>query len=290
MSSVVTRPNIVFPTLAWLLITGVALAEVPAPVAAVNQVRISHSDLAYRLKVEEAYGNRAATEEAVSVALVNEAIEREIGRRAGVSATAQEITSLASFVNGATKAPELLRQIKEIFGLDGESYERLFIEPKVIGWKLRRYFSTTPALHQQERGRIEQVLAGVNGGKSLELAALAAGLSIVSSEVANGAIEPPDVLNPYRGQDAAPSIDPLIGLVRTLAVGETCPNIVEDDFGYRIIRLTARGDKSFQIETVIVAKRAFASWLVEERAKLNIAVVDPEFAAKIKARYPNLGW
>jgi hypothetical protein len=99
--------------LAFLFAAGAALAEAPAPVARVNAVPISRADLDYRLKLEQAYGNGAALESTVLVALINETVEREVARSAAAAATAEEIASLAKHAENNSKAPGTARASQE---------------------------------------------------------------------------------------------------------------------------------------------------------------------------------
>jgi hypothetical protein len=80
----------------------------------------------------------------------------------------------------------------------------------------------------------------------------------------------------------------MIELLETMPVGELCPKILEDDQGFRVIRLVTKEDRRFVIEAVSVAKRPFGSWLAQQRAGFDIAIEDPELAAAIRIKYPGL--
>lgn len=268
-----------------LFAAGMALAGPTAWVARVEESAISRADADYWLKVEQVYGNPSASEEAAVVALVNDAVEREVARRAGVAATPEEIAELEKYSDATSKAPELLRQVKAIFGEDRAGYGRLYIEPRITNRKLRHYYSTAPELHGVERTQIEKVRALVQAGRSLKQAARATGLKAVASTVEDKPIELPSAMKPYRQGEASPK-DPLVALLEKLPAGKVYPGIIEDEGGYRIVRLAGKGKQRYRIETVHVAKLPFEAWFAARRAQLRIAMADPALAENIRTRYP----
>lgn len=251
---------------------------------------VSNADVDYRLKVEQAYGNTVASMGAVTVSLINDAIERELARQVGVAPTAEEITALVQHTDTTSQAPELLKQVKSIFGEDKAGYERLFLEPRITNRKLRYYQSLAPQLHREERALIEKVQAGVQRGSPLQQAAKEAGLEAATAGIEDKPIELPDAVKRLLKPDEPLPKDPLIPLLEKLRVGEVFPDIIEDDNSYRVIRLVEKDGQRYRIETVRVDKTPFEAWFRPECAKLDVRIADPQLAENIRVRYPGLCW
>lgn len=273
-----------------VLVAAIAHAQLPAPVAQVAEEAIRHTDVEYRLKMEQAYGNTAATVEAAAVALINEAVEREVARQVGVAATIQEIRQLAQHADATSQAPGLLKQIKTIFTADQASYQRLFLEPRITSGKLHDYQRFSPQLQQDQRRLIERALAGLKQGKSLQQAAKDGGLEAVISDIEDKPIEFPDALMRLQTPNQSAPKDPLIPLLRNRLAGEFIPNIVEDDSSYRIVRLISKEQHRYRIATVRAAKASYDAWYKSQCAKVTVSFADLALEKVIRVRYPGLCW
>lgn len=273
-----------------LLLVRTADAQSPATVALVAGEVIRQTDVEYRLKVDQAYGNTSANAEAISVALVNEAVEREVAHQVGVQASPEEIGELAKHADATSQAPELLIQVKAIFGADQVSYQRLFLEPRITNGKLHDFQRFSPQLQGEQRKLIEKVQAGLKQGDSLQQAAKSAGLAAVASDIEDKPIELPDALKQLQSPSDAALKDPLIPLLEKLSAGEFIPNIIEDDSSYRIVRLTSKDQQRYRVETVRVDKAPFESWYKTQCAKVRVSFADSALEKRIAGNYPGLCW
>lgn len=273
-----------------LLFVGTADAQLPTTLAQVAGETIRQADVDYRLKVDQAYGNTAATTEAITVALINEAIERGVARQLGVAATPEDVRDLAKHADTTSQAPELLKQVKTIFGADQASYKRLFLEPRITSRKLHEYQRFSPQLQQEQRTQIEKVQAGLKKGDTLQQAAKGAGLEAVASDIDDKPIELPDELKRLQSPSDAVPKDPLLPLLAKLSVGGFIPNIIEDDSSYRIVRLTSKDQQRYRIETVRVEKAPFDSWYKTQCSKVSVSFAEGALEKNIKALYPGLCW
>ncbi len=259
-------------------------------IATVGNIRITAHDLVYKIGVERAYGNTVFNREAALAALITEAIESEVARKVGQTASASDLQALNTHVDTTTKAPEILAHIKQVFGADRASYERLFLSPRIINSRLHTYFAHNLQLHTEERGHIEQALQLARAGKPLSVAAKECGLRYVpfgntpSSETTPGAPAPSILMQPMSTEDT------LSRVVRSLRVGEVGSAIVENDVCYSVIRLLERRDQTFRGESIVAMKSPFDPWFQAKAHQVCVQITDLQLAHAITKKYPDIWW
>jgi hypothetical protein len=265
-------------------------ASRPELLARVGDVPVSRVDVSYRKAIEKAYGNEAATDAGALVALVNDALEHEVGAMYGVAATPDELAALAKHADETSKAPEILATVKRTFGDDKPAYERLFLAPKIVGRKLRIWYSRNAEIHQRERTSIEKAYSLIHSGRSLEQAAQACGLNSSSRKYGETQGEVPVSLKHYFPQDGELSQDPMLGIVETMSKGETYKNIVDDGHSYRVIKLVQRDGTRCELKAVAATKRPFGEWFQRQATQVSVNIVDAELEKKLSSEYPNVSW
>jgi hypothetical protein len=261
--------------------------------AVVGQAEILSRDLGYRLRVEQSYGNTSITDEAALVSLIQDALQFEVGRGVGAVATAEDIHALEKHAQENSRAPEILRKAREVFGDDISSYERLYLVPKITGPKLRSYYSRAPELHRTERAAIEKAYVRVVEGISLKQAAEEYGLEYSPPMDRNGNAKEqslPMALMPYVSPEKAKGKTPLEALVEKLSAGELYQGIVEDDTSYLIIKLVSAVNEKRLTESVVARKHPFEEWLREKADTIEIRIVDQTLADRVRLAFPQLWW
>ena len=97
-------------------------------------------------------------------------------------------------------------------------------------------------------------------------------------------------LHRYIPRNSTPLKDPLIPLLENLIPGEIYRNIVEDDYGYRILKLVGRSGETYSVEIITINKRPYDEWFREAEAKIEIDIADPDLKNNIKTKYPAIWW
>jgi hypothetical protein len=264
-------PAVIFLFLGfWTLAGGNGSTPTSTFSARVGQSIITYADIGYFISVQEAYGDSGITDASALVALVNLNLEKEVGRLFDVYVTDEEISALSEHADTSSRAPEVLSSIKQVFGTDRQAYERIYLSPKIMNWKLRYWYSRNERIHQHERKRIEQAWALASTGKTIEEAARESGLEY-------GAIG--DV-----------QADPMPEILDTLADGELYSNIVEDEFGYRVIKRVGKDDHGYSYEQIVLGKRPFEQWFAEQATGIPVSIPDKNIKGRIIRTYPNLTW
>lgn len=259
-------------------------------VARVGKSSISEQDLLYRIGTEKAYGIKGFVKTAALAATINELIEFEVAGQYSGRISEEEIASFSRHVEETTKAPGILAKIKEVFKGDLTSYERLYLKPKIVNRKLRSFYSTNLEFHNKERALIEKAYGLATSGYTFKGAAAFTGLQYLTFNVKNEVFKTAPELQQYVGKGDAGEKDPLIAILEELEVGEVYNYVVEDDLGYKVIRLTGKNEKKYSVEAIFVKKRPFDEWLHEEGAKLKIEILDAKLKKKIRKNYPNVWW
>lgn len=262
----------------------------PGIISEVGDSEISSLDLSYKMAIERAYGNNSITEAPALVALINDAIEKEVGKIYGITIKPDEIAALSRHSDENTKAPEILAKVKSVFGKDLSSYERIFLAPKIINRKLRNTYSTDPNIHKNERDLVEKAYQVVLSGVSMEEAAKSCGLSFSTIDYKKKDMEIPPALKAYFPKGSNPTDDPVIGILETLSEGEIYRYIIEDDYGFKIIKLIKKESEYYTLDLIIARKRSFVKWYSKKAEKVRVNILDKSLEKRIIADYQNLWW
>ena len=259
-------------------------------VAMVGRAQISSVDVSYKMAVEKAYGNERMTETAALVSLVNDVLESEVGRKAHVTATREDIAAFSTHVDETSKAPETLEKVKRVFGDDRAAYERIYLSPKIMNRKLRAWYSRNAEIHERERALIERAYSLARSGKSLEEAAEACGLTFSTTDHENSDKPAPSPLNAYIPENNEPPADPMRAILERLDEGEIHENIVEDDAGYKVVQLVQKNNPGYTVNTITAKKRPFTEWFRKQAARVEVRIADTELQKEIVSKYPNVWW
>lgn len=262
----------------------------PEMTAKVGGSCISGRDVLSRTAIEKAYGNETVTDAVGLVTLVNDAIEYEVGRICGVTATAKDLAALSRHADKTSKAPEILAKVKDACRGDEVAYQRLYLAPRVINRKLRAFHSRSSDIHEHEKTLIERAHALVRSGKSMKEAARVCGLPYSFTKSGENSEATPALLKQYFPQGDRNSANPLTSILENLSENEAYEKIVEDNLTYKVIRLLNKSGSKYNIEMITADKRSFDDWFREQAAQVEVAVLDKNLEKKIVEQYSNIWW
>jgi hypothetical protein len=273
-----------------LCCVGLGFSEFDTTLALVGKTAIPKRDVSFRVKVEHSYDNYAVSNEVALISLINDTVEYEIARSHGVEVTREEIVSFRKHVDESSKEPEILKKVKRAFSEDQDSYERIFLAPKILNRKLRYFHSRNHEIQRQEKESIELAFRLVARGESFEKVALRCGLKSSTFDIEDKEADVIPELKKYIPHGPTPSKISLITIVETLSAGEVYKNIVEDDFEYMVIRLKEKKGNHYFVETIMVSKKSFDEWLRKEATKIRIEILDANLETSIRSKYPGIRW
>jgi len=266
--------------------------------AKVGERPITREDVIHMIQIEKFYKSPPLSEADALFNIMQDAIAQEVAHSVGIDVTPSETPINSPFVDQFTpmgvedkKAQGTLPPHEQPFHVDHGSYAQLYVVPKIIDRKLRHYYSTSSYLHRNERERINQALQLAVSGKSFAEAASQTGLMTARHELENKDIGLPAALVPTVPVDKhLPKKDTIFDILSKLSPGEINPNIIQDDAGYRVLRLIARNGQKFTIETIDAVKPQYEEWLKERTRTLQITISDDALKREVKRDYPNIDW
>lgn len=265
----------------------------PVAVASVDESSISEADVAYRIGLEQAYGT-AIEHPAALVALIKDALEREVAARIGVIVTEQEMIDFSAGVDKHSKAPEVLKGVKKVFAGNDEAYRRIYLAPKVVNRKLRSWFSRDAATQQKPRAAVQRAYALAAAGNNFKQVAKASGLKFAAQDYKAEQKDAPDALRAYFPKGMTMMTPGFQKLLDGLKPGEMAQTISEDDASYRVVRLLeVSGEKdmrSYKTEEIIAGKEPFDAWFREQSRKVPVRIKDDALRTAIAEKYPKLVW
>lgn len=256
-------------------------------IAIVGQTLITTKDIKYRLGIEKAYGKNNTDSIEALMMLINDAVEQEVARKVNMLPTPQEIAAMDKHATTTSKAPEILSNVKKVFGDDTKSYRRIYLVPKIVNIKLHGFFSKDQKIHRGARLSIEKAFQLVSKGMPLKQAAQETNLQYSIYEDEPNKI--PDQLARVIGKQTQEE-DSLKRIINSLKVGEYYKEIIEDDYGYRIIRLIGRTGNKNKIEQIIARKAPYDDWFRLMARDIPISVNDESILKELKKRYSVVEW
>ena len=258
-------------------------------VAEVGSIKITEQTIINRLAVEAAYDNKGLNKVSGLIMTINDALEMEFANKINQQPTANEIIDFKDHADKTSKAPEILNKIKNIYAADIKSYDLWFISPKIVNTKIRTYFSGNKTYNQQTFARIEPSLKMLRSGKSMKQTASALKLNYAVDSISAKPVDMTPALENY--PDARlPFENPMLKYLTGMKVGDICPNIIEENYSFMVIRLTSKAKDKYIIERISVQKPDFDSWFKKEAASIPIMINNTEIIRELKSNYGNLWW
>ncbi|MEO8332400.1 MAG: hypothetical protein ABI479_08190 [Gallionella sp.] len=267
-------------------------------VAQVGESPITREDIIHVMQIEKFYKSPPLSEADALFIIMQDAIAHEVAHSVGVDVSPSETPVSYPFIDEFTpagkedfKAQGTLPLQEQPFHVNHPSYAKLYVVPKIVDRKLRRYYSTSSFLHSKDRERISQALQLVNSGKSFAEAANATGLMTARHELESKDIKLPAALMPKLPVDKRlPSKDTIFDILNKLSPDAIYPDIIEGEDGYRVLRLIARNGQKYSIETIEALKPQFETWLKERASNFPITISNDTLKREVKRDYHGIDW
>lgn len=241
--------------------------------ARVGTLVLTEKDIQYKLDVERAYGNQTLTHDVALQVLVQNAVEQEVARTFGVLPTQKDIDSFRDYASSTSKAPEILLAVKNVFGLDSASYNRIYLLPKIVNTTLHSFFSSSKDINKTELAGIEKAYTEViSGGSFKDIAkknSLQYTVSTTSSRITDATFNKELYFSIKNFPDPR-----FLSVAKLLKPMEINKSIVEDSYAYSIVRLISVEKDAYIIEAIISKKRDYDAWYKKESGKIIVEFTD----------------
>ena len=265
-------------------------------VAKVGDIEITKKDLDYRAKVSEVYYPKSGQPYVALAQLIQSYLDESVLKAVGGKADDAAWEAEAKRVDENTKAPEVLKKIKDVYGLDHAGYIKTFIRPVYAERYLyNEIFLKSKDISKDQNEQAKKFLAEAIANPS-QFEAIATKMSLKASKMKlneNTGIAPFEeskkVLSRPENPEPAGMEQAkfLIDKIDKLSPGSVYPEIIEWQEGFQMIMLVDKKDKDYIVETVSVPKRDYDSWFWENAAKVPVKITDPALKAELVKQ---VGW
>mgnify|MGYP000936766789 CR=1 FL=1 len=259
------------------------LPFVSGGIAAVGTESIDKKTIDYQIKVDKCYGSENQSEGVALIKIINNLLEKEVLLSAfDIKITEKDLEDKSGWVDTNTKAPDILKCVKEVFGNDRKNYLALYISPTVVNPTLYNNFYFSPEIHKEELNEIKEIKAKIDSGQRLEDFPNYSSLEVPKE------ITLPDTLEPYQDQFKE---SVLSKVVKQLKPNQIWPEIIEDEYSYMIVRLLKEDENQYYLDGVTVAKKEFDPWFKDWVTRnIKIFVFDSQIAQDLKTNYSQIWW
>jgi len=256
-------------------------------IAAINDISIYRKELSLFSEVQKnCYKNKKINEEEVLAMLISDKLESAVlKKKYNLEPDLYILTEKAKWIDKNTRDPKTLKCIENIYSPFYKNfYFEDIVKPTLINPKLHSLFSQDREIHKEEIMKIEEIKKRLKENPEI-LKELKEYQKATTSKTNKEKID-------IGGYSFDTPEDPFISKVLSkLKKGKIFPDIVEDDYSFKIVRLIDEDKDNYYWDGVVIAKKNFDDWFknyVKENVKVKI--FDKELEKKFKTRYSDIWW
>jgi len=258
-------------------------------IAEIGSINISEQTIQYRLATESAYENNGLNKSAALIMIINDALEMELAKKYNQQALVDEIEQFKQHADQTSKAPEILKKVKNVFRQDMHAYDLWYISPKIVNKKIRDYFSANKSINHAAINQIKPAMKILRSGKKMKDVAKLLSLTYAIDSIPVKQLDMTPALQNY--PDAGlPFENPMLKYVKKIMPGEIYPEIIEENYSFMIIKLLNHNNDRYLLERISVSKPDFDTWFRKEAANISINITDTSLKQEIRNTYGNLWW
>lgn len=246
----------------------------------VGDISITDKDISLRKKVSEVYYPNSDKDYVALSQLINGYLSEEILKSLGHKIDDAILAAEAKRIDENTKAPEILKKIKAIYGSNKAAYIKTFI--RIVYAERALYnevFLKSREIHREEHQKAEEILSkAIKSPKLFKDIAKEKGLKTIRLKVSKE-----DGIAPY-GEEAKPKLNTagigveqaerLVNAVSTIKKGDVCPEVIEWLEGYQIIKYIKKEKDVYIIDSVSIPKRNYDDWFWEKSSMIPVRIYD----------------
>jgi hypothetical protein len=256
-------------------------------VALIDSISIYRKELLLFYKVQKnCYKNENINKEEALAMLIRDKLELSVlKKKYNLEPEKSVLTEKAKWIDKNTRAPEILKCTKNTyFPFYKKYYLEDIVKPTLVNPKLHFLFSQDREIHKEEIAKIEEIMEKVKNNPEI-FKSFKEYTKATTSKRKEEKIE-------IGGYSFDVPEDPFISKVLLkLKKGEIYPNIVEDDYSFKIVRLIDEDKENYYWDGVIIMKKNFYDWFKNYvKENVRIKILDEELKEKFKNRYPDLWW
>ncbi len=264
-------------------------------VALIGDSFLKESDISFAVELEKTFGSDDVKRGTALAILINDALEVEIGKLVGVKVTGEELKNFSSDLDKNVENRDLSLKIKAVFGDDIESYNKLYLAPKLLKSKLNHAYKNDRSLYKTEQDKIVKAKSLIDKGSTLKEAADLSGAEYkkfkLSITYENKEVPMSEAIQKYvHVAEKSAAKNPMIDFVSKMKTGTVFKNILEDKSGFKIVKLIEKKKSGFLVETVSTKKTPIDEWFRDQIRFINLQIVDSSLKKSVIFLHPDLWW
>jgi hypothetical protein len=264
----------------------------PKAACEIGSFKLTTKDIEQRAKVSEVYYPGSGKPYVGLAQLIKGYLALEIMKSLGIKVDDSVLDQEGKRIDDNTKAPEVLKQVKRVFGSDQASYRRVFLAVVFAERVLyNEIFMKSREIHKEASDKAESLVrdAGKSPEKFREISSKL-GLDVKKVRLSlkdgivpegmkdrpEGAPKPP---GEGAGQDQAQR---LIEYVKNLKPGQVTTSVIEWMEGYQVMKFIGRGQgEDYLVETVSVQKRDYDGWFWDKAREIRVKIYDEKLKTEL---------
>lgn len=266
-------------------------------VAQVGTIQITEEDLLQRAKVSEIYYPKSGQRYVALAQLIQGYLDEEVLKQLGYKVDDSVWEAESRRIDENTKAPDVLKKIKDAYGLNKSGYIKTFV--RVVYAERYLYnevFLKSPEIHKEKREQAENFIREASAVPE-SFKSLAEKQSL---KVATLLVSEKEGIQPY--EDSGKKLEPagrppepggieqakfIISKIKDLKDGQVLPEIIEWQEGFQVLRLVKKDGEVYTIESVSVPKIDYDVWFWGYASKIPVRINDPALKSEL---LKNVGW
>ncbi len=270
------------------LLSACSAVDVPVvkQTGTVGTISISEKDISQRARVSEIYYPQSNRRYVALAQLIKGYVSLEILKSLGHKVDETVLEQEAGRIDRNTKAPDVLRKIKAVYGSDRAGYIKTFVTIVYAERVLyNEVFLKSREIHKEQYLMANGILIdAISSPGSFNEIAKKQGVKASKLRVSRKEGVVPYDSGGKRGQTGGAGTgmaERLISAVSKIKEGKVYPQIIEWLEGYQVIRLVKKEGESYVIESVFIPKRDYDEWFWEKAKKIPIRIHDRELKEEL---------
>ncbi|MBI5182167.1 MAG: hypothetical protein HZA06_04550 [Nitrospirae bacterium] len=263
-----------------IIIILIFIASCTQKIAEVGDITITDKDISHRAKVSEVYYPNSGKGYIALAQLINGYLSEEILKSLGHKIDEEVLEKETKRIDENTKAPETLKNIKDVYGRNRKGYIKTFV--RIVYAERALYnevFLKSKEIHKEQyfkaEGFIKKAIKSPNSFQNISkrMGLESKRLKISLKEGIMPYEDNKTVMKPQTpiGIEQA---EMLINKISKTKAGEIYPEIIEWLEGYQIIRYIKKDGDYYIIESVSISKRNYDDWFYDKTSKIPVRIYD----------------
>jgi len=250
-------------------------------VATIGSIPVTQKELNLRAKVSEIYYPGSGKPYVGLSQLIKGYLTIEVLQSLGQRVDDAVLEGEAKRIDDNTKAPEVLAKIKAIYGTDRRAYLDTFVRLVYAERVLySEVFLKTREIQKKQHQQVEELLRSSTASPAgFPSQAKQKGFPVAVLKISRDkGIAPYERTKgrPAQSGDVAgvKQAERIILLLSVLKPGQVCPEIIEWQEAFQVIRMLRREGKSYIIESASIPKKSFDEWFWSKASTIPIMIRD----------------